>query len=177
MGPELIEQPNDWMIENVALGSMMLEHDALVYGVAKLQPVHFKNNWNRCVFVALQRLNARMQHDKSITVITEIEVAQELKKMGRWRQTSEAFTYCYNCCEYATAPSNYRHYIDEVFRLSQLRSFYATGEFMALGDEIRESALQPDADPKHIASAIANALNAITRDGYADVKAIFQRTK
>jgi hypothetical protein len=126
--------------------------------------------------VALARLKRRQSHDKRLAYITPLETALELARMKQWKEP-EAFTYCTACADYCYAPDNWRHYIDAVRENSQLRSFYALGEFVEIGAQLRYRVLQPDADPNHLASAVRECVDSILRDGWADTKAIFERTK
>ena len=175
-GPELPDLPSAPMFELAALGAMLLNQDALDYGLHQLSPRMFSSNANRLVFIAMKRLRAALERG-DIKAIGPIETAQEMHVMGRWKHAGEAFVYASSCADYCHAPQNFKHYVDTVRDKAQLRSFYALGEFMALGEATQAAALQPDADPRHVASCIANCLNAITRDGYVDVKAVFEKAK
>lgn len=162
-------------VECAALGVMVMDAEALDYGLKVLSPRMILNGFNRRVFVAMMQLRRRQIADPRLVVIGPVEIAQQLGRTG-W-PAGKAFTYMTGLVSFATGYDNYKCYIDTVKETSQLRGFYALGEFVAAAEQTRHSALQPDANPAHIAACVRQAVDAIERDGYADLRAIFERNK
>lgn len=171
--PDLVDFDECTYTEAGALGAMMLNTEALEYGIDKLRPRMLSSAWNRRVLVAIARLNK--QAKTSNLVITPIETSIEMRKMG-W-PSDKAFQYCMHCTDYCPCPANFKYLIDEVASTARRRSICAVGEWLRLGEWASFHARKPEADDKRVAATIANCLELIQRDGWCDPERVWERTK
>lgn len=119
--------PNSFEAEQAVLGCAMLDSDAVISIVSKLEEMDFYNPTHRYIFAAIRKLQNKLKPIDFITVSGELEEEGNIASVG-------GMAYVQSLTNVVPSSANFSHYVEIVKKQSLLR------QLISLSGEIIEDA-------------------------------------
>ena len=159
--------PHDIEAEQAVLGSMLLDKDAVMESIEKLQPEDFYREENKLIFSAMVTLNARSEPIDIITVKDELVSLGKLDVCG-------GLEYIADLSDRVPTTANVENYIKIVEEKSILRSLIKTSnELIDLG---YDQTLEVDEIIEKAEKSVFDLLKNRNQKGYTPIKDVLIET-
>ncbi len=125
--------PNNFEAEQAVLGCAMIDTEAAITIISKLEENDFYNPTHRFIFAAIRKLQTKLKPVDFITVSGELEADGKINSVG-------GMAYIQSLTSVVPSAASFSHYVDIVKKQSMLR------QLISLSGDIIEDAYSSDED-------------------------------